>query len=120
MDGAPTSNAPRLAAFHDAGTAAGRDHVVALAADGGERAAAFGHDAAEAARLVVPVRHARRAVRVAVRLPDAGAAQDDDRRPHTPLAQPLVGLGELEQEANALHGVAQDEIRIRGGQTIGG
>src|SRR5262245_42955470 len=91
-----------------------------LAADGGERAAALGHDAAEAARLVVPVRHARRAVRVAVRLPDTSAAQDDDRRPHTPLAQPLVGLGELEQEANALHGVAEDEIRVRCGQAIRG
>jgi len=101
----------------------GGDDVVALVADRREGAAALGCNAAEAPRLVVPARHARRprrAASVSVRLPDAGAAQDHDGRPDTPRAQPLVGLGELQEETNPLHGVAQDEIRVRRRQAIGG
>src|SRR5262249_17586099 len=51
--------------LHDAGTAAGRNDVVALVADRREGAAALGCNAAEAPRLVVPARHAGRPRRAA-------------------------------------------------------
>src|SRR5262249_39747558 len=43
--------------FHDSGTAARRNDVVALTVDGSKRAPALGHDAAKAPRLVIPARH---------------------------------------------------------------
>ena len=89
--------------LHDPRPAARRDDVVALTVDGGERASALGHDAAKAAGFVIPARHARRcgnAAGVAVRLADAGAAQDHDGRADAPRTQPLVGLGEFQEKAN--------------------
>ena len=109
--------------LHDPGTAARRNDVVALTVDGRKRAPALGHDAAEATRLVIPARHARRpggATTVAVCLPDARAAKNHDGRADAPRAQPFVGLGEFQEKAHPLHGIAENEIRVRCRQAIGG
>src|SRR5215510_134148 len=57
---------------------------------------------------------------VAVCLPYARAAQDHDGRADAPRTQPLVGLGEFQQKANPLHGIAENELRVRCRQAIGG
>src|SRR5215510_8957067 len=40
------------------------------------------------------------------------------RTPHE--RRPFVGLGEFQQKANPLHGIAENELRIRSRQAIGG
>jgi hypothetical protein len=69
-------------------------------------AAAFGGDAAEGARFLVPERLLAGAV-----FADAGAAEDDDGRSDMPL---------FEQEAHAAHLVAQQKFLIERGEPIRG
>jgi len=52
MEGALASDAPR--GFHDAGSAAGRDDIVANAAPRYERTPALGRDSTEAPRFLIP------------------------------------------------------------------
>src|SRR5690606_34356842 len=74
--------------LHDARSAARGDDVVArLARFAPEGAAAFGGDAAELARLLVPIGVAAVAVHA-----DTGAAEDHDGRTHAPGLQRLLGL----------------------------
>ncbi len=102
--------------LHDARPAARGDDVVAhLARLAPEGAAAFRGDAAELARLIVPIGVSTVAVHA-----DAGAAEDDDGRAHAPGLQRLLGLFIFHQEAHAPHRFAQQEVLIQGGQTIGG
>jgi hypothetical protein len=107
--------------LHDAGTTARRNDVVALAVDRREGAAALGNDPAEATRFIVPARHpcgGRRPMPVG--LADARAAQNHNGRPDAPGTKPLVGFGELEEKAHPLHGIAEEKVRVRCGQAIGG
>jgi hypothetical protein len=116
--------------LHEARAATGRDDIVTLAVDRGEGAPALGGDPAEAACLVVPVRHMRsgassarirrRGLVAAIGWPDTGTAEDNDRGLNAPKAQLLFGLGKLQHKADALHGVAQEEVHIRCGQAVGG
>jgi hypothetical protein len=60
-----------------------------------------------------PLRHARRAAS------RARSAEHHDHRSDAPAPQLLLGLGELQEIANALHRIARHEIQVRGGQAIG-
>ena len=81
---------------------------------GVQRTAAFGCYAPEQTRLRIPIGLAGRPV-----LTYASAAEDHQRRTYAGIAQDLVGLGELQQEANAAHGFAQQEVLVEGGQPVG-
>jgi hypothetical protein len=51
---------------------------------------------------------------------DAGAAEDDDGGANAPLAQRHLRLGVFEQKTHAAHGIAEQEVLVERGKTIGG
>jgi hypothetical protein len=98
--------------LHDAGAAAGGDHVLARAVVLDLRPALLRADAGEFARRVVPA--------ICIPLAHAGRAEDDHGCGDTPFAQVLLRLLVFELEAQAPRGVAQQEIHVHGGQAVGG
>src|SRR5262245_13244632 len=121
IEGAPTSDAPRLAASMMPGPPPVAMTLSRWPSTGLRAPPRSDTIRAEATRFIVPARHpcgGRRAM--PVRLADAGAAQDHNGRPDAPGTKPLVGFGELEEKAHPLHGIAEEKVRVRCGQAVGG
>ncbi len=79
--------------LHDARATACRNHVHQAVLGWSQRAAAFGSDSTEGARLFVPARVSSGAV-----LAHPCAAEHDERGRDLPSPQRFLGLGILQQE----------------------
>src|SRR5262249_7448586 len=121
---------PAIRGFHDAGSATGRDDIVANAAPRYERTPALGRDSTETPRFLIPPRRLIASTRhgtgrqccgvlssiLATARQHTCAAKDDDRRADDPIAKPLFHLFVFQLQADAAHGIAQKKIAIEHGE----